>query len=262
MNTLEKIVKRKKLEVEFQRSIQSIDELQKNQKFEDSCKSTRDRLEEGEGPAIIAEFKRKSPSKGVINDRADVVSVAHGYENAGAAAVSILTDHDFFGGNVEDLQRAKKHLNYPVLRKDFIIDEYQIYQTKAMGADLMLLIASILTKEEVNKYTKTAQEIGLEVLLEIHSEDEFNSHYIEDVDILGVNNRDLQNFRTDIQTSLDLVSKLPEQQTKISESGISSMEDMLRLMDAGFDGFLIGEQFMKYEDPAHELKQFLFKEKV
>jgi len=260
MNTLEKIVKRKKQEVEVQRSIESVDALQMSDKYKSPCKSTRERLIASDAPAIIAEFKRKSPSKGVINDQADVVRVAHGYEDAGASAVSILTDHDFFGGNIEDIQRVKININCPILRKDFVIDEYQIYETKALGADLILLIAAILTKEEVKKFTQIAQKIGLEVLLEIHSEEEFKSHYIEQIDILGVNNRDLKNFQTNITTSLNLAAKLPDQQTKISESGISSIDDIDRLTDVGFDGFLIGEQFMKHADPAQELKRFLYKE--
>jgi indole-3-glycerol phosphate synthase len=196
----------------------------------------------------------------VINDKVDVAKVAKGYCEAGASAVSILTDKDYFGGNIEDLQRARQFMNCPVLRKDFIIDEYQIYKTKAMGADLMLLIVGILTKEEIVRFTDLAHRLGLEVLLEIHNEEEFNSGYYDAVDVLGVNNRDLKQFKTTIQTSIDLARVLPPDQLRISESGISSTKEMDILAQEGYKGFLIGEQFMKHRDPAGELKKFMSQE--
>lgn len=257
MNVLDKIVQTKKLELEYQKDKLTIDDMLKSIYFDRQCISTADNLKKASPFGIISEFKRQSPSKGVINDRVDVAEVAKGYCSAGASAISILTDKDYFGGSIEDLQRARKHMACPVLRKDFIIDEYQIYKTKAIGADLMLLIAAILTKEEIVRFTDLAHKLGLEVLLEIHNEEEFNEGYYDSVDILGVNNRDLKAFKTTIQTSIDLAKILPEEQLKISESGISSPKEMKILADVGYKGFLIGEQFMKHDDPANELKKFM-----
>lgn len=257
MNVLEKIVQTKKEEVAYQKSLVTIDDIIKSSYFERKCFSTVQNLEQAAPYGIISEFKRQSPSKGIINDRADVTQVAKGYCEAGASAISILTDKDYFGGSIEDLQRARQHMSCPVLRKDFIIDEYQIYKTKAIGADLMLLIVAILTKEEIVRFTDLAHQLGLEVLLEIHNEEEYREGYYEAVDILGVNNRDLKRFKTTIQNSIDLAKILPKDQLKISESGISSTKEMDILAAEGYKGFLIGEQFMKYEDPAAELKKFM-----
>lgn len=257
MNVLDKIVQTKKEEVAYQKSVMSIDDLIKSNYFERECYSVTQKLHQSAPYGIISEFKRKSPSKGAINDNVDVAEVAKGYCQAGASAISILTDRDYFGGSIEDLQRARNNMTCPVLRKDFIVDEFQIYETKAIGADLMLLIAAILTKEEIIKFTDLAHKLGLEVLLEIHNEEEFNNGYYDQVDILGVNNRDLKRFRTTIQNSIDLAEVLPKDQLKISESGISSTREMDILVSSGYKGFLIGEQFMKYADPASELKKFM-----
>lgn len=262
MNVLDKIVAEKRKEVIAQKELNSIDQLVKMPVFDRDCVSTVKRMKSSVLPAIISEFKRQSPSKGIINDRVDVVEVTKGYCEAGASAVSILTDEPFFGGTIEDLQRARPHVACPILRKDFIIDEYQIYKTKAIGADLMLLIAAILTKEEITRFTKLAHDLGLEVLLEIHNQEEFEQAYIPEVDILGVNNRDLKRFKTTIQNSIDLSEILPKEQLKISESGISTTQDMADLTAAGYKGFLIGEQFMKHDDPAAELKKFMTEELV
>lgn len=260
MNVLDKIVQTKKDEVAYQKSMMTIDDFVKSAYFDRTCISTTKKLIEAEPYGIISEFKRKSPSKGVINDQLDVAEVAKGYCESGAAAVSILTDQQYFGGSIEDLQRARKHMSCPVLRKDFIIDEFQIYKTKAIGADLMLLIAAILTREEIVRFTDLAHQLGLEVLLEIHNQEEFDTRYYEEVDILGVNNRDLKRFRTTIQNSIDLAKILPKDQLKISESGISSTREMDILVQEGYKGFLIGEQFMKSNDPAGELKTFMKKQ--
>ncbi|MEP2026453.1 MAG: indole-3-glycerol phosphate synthase TrpC [Reichenbachiella sp.] len=257
MNVLDKIVQTKKEELTYQKSLVTIDDLIKSSYFDQRCHSTVANLESAAPYGIISEFKRQSPSKGVINDQVDVAQVAKGYCEAGASAISILTDRDYFGGSVEDLQRARKHMTCPVLRKDFIIDEYQIYKTKAIGADLMLLIAAILTKEEIIRFTDLAHQLGLEVLLEIHNEEEYREGYYDAVDILGVNNRDLKRFKTTIQNSIDLAKILPKDQLKISESGISSTKEMDILAAEGYKGFLIGEQFMKHADPANELKKFM-----
>lgn len=262
MNVLDKIVAQKKEEVAYQKSIISVGQLRESAQFERRCISLTERINNSVMPGIIAEFKRQSPSKGIINDKVDVSKVASGYCSAGASAVSILTDEKFFGGSIEDLQRARPHVECPILRKDFIIDEYQVYKTKAIGADLMLLIAAILTKEQVIAMTDLAHELGLEVLLEIHNREEFEQCYYDKVDLLGVNNRDLKRFKTSIQNSIDLAEILPKEQLKISESGISNTQDMARLTKVGYRGFLIGEQFMKHEDPAAELKKFMTEEYV
>ncbi len=262
MNVLEKIVEEKKREVADHKKVRSIEDLKKAPGFSRKGISLAEKLKNGVIPGIISEFKRQSPSKGVINDRVDVIKVTKGYCEAGASAISILTDEKFFGGTIEDLQRARPHLDCAVLRKDFIVDEYQVYETKAVGADLMLLIAAILTKEEIVRLTDLAHEVGLEVLLEIHNEEEFREGYYDQVDILGVNNRDLKRFKTTIQNSIDLAKILPKEQLKISESGISSTKEMSALAQEGYRGFLIGEQFMKHDDPAAELKKFIIEELV
>lgn len=262
MNVLDKIVAEKVKEIELQKELFPVSDLRILPSFGRNTLSTVDRMVNSTLPSIISEFKRQSPSKGVINDQVDVVDVTSGYAAAGAVAVSILTDEPFFGGTIEDLQRARPHVSCPILRKDFIIDEYQIYKTKAVGADLMLLIAAILTKEQIVHFTKVAHDLGLEVLLEIHNQEEFEKAYIPEVDILGVNNRDLKRFKTTIQNSIDLSEVLPKEQLKISESGISTTKDMAALTAAGYKGFLIGEQFMKHADPAAELQKFMSEELV
>ncbi|MGL1885554.1 MAG: indole-3-glycerol phosphate synthase TrpC [Reichenbachiella sp.] len=262
MNVLEKIVVEKRKEIELQKELFPLEGLKMLPVYKRNTLSTVDRMMNSALPAIISEFKRKSPSKGVINDQVDVVDVTAGYAAAGASAISILTDEPFFGGTVEDLQRARPHVSCPILRKDFIIDEFQIHKTKAIGADLMLLIAAILTKDEIAHFTKVAHDLGLEVLLEIHNQEEFEKCYVPEIDILGVNNRDLKAFKTTIQNSIDLSEILPKEQLKISESGISSTKDMAALTAVGYKGFLIGEQFMKHADPAAELKKFMTQELV
>lgn len=257
MNVLEKIVQTKKEEVSYQKTAMSIDDLIKSSSFDRKSVSVTKNLNETSPYGIISEFKRQSPSMGIINDQVDVVAVSKGYCEAGASAVSILTDREYFGGSIEDLQRARQHMSCPVLRKDFIIDEFQIYETKAIGADLMLLIAAILTKDEIIRFTDLAHRLDLEVLLEVHNRDEFDMGYYDAVDILGVNNRDLKHFNTTIQNSIDLAKVLPKDQLKISESGISSTREMDILAAEGYKGFLIGEQFMKHKDPAGELHKFM-----
>ncbi|GHU62067.1 indole-3-glycerol phosphate synthase [Bacteroidia bacterium] len=209
--------------------------------------------------SIIAEFKRRSPSKGWIHADADVKSIVVGYEQAGAAAISILTDEKFFGGTFHDFHRARKRIKQiPLLRKDFIVDEYQIYQSKVMGADVILLIAACLTKEETFRFTEIAHELNLEVLLEIHHEEELA--YIQpNVDVVGINNRDLKTFVTDIQHTIDLANKIPDNYIKISESGLSKPETVIQLRKVGFKGFLMGENFMKTAEPELALKDFIAK---
>ncbi|MDR3094949.1 MAG: indole-3-glycerol phosphate synthase TrpC [Bacteroidales bacterium] len=205
---------------------------------------------------IIAEFKRKSPSKGFIHEGARVEDIVSGYERAGATAVSILTDADYFGGSPDDLVAARKLIHIPILRKDFIIDTYQICEAKLCGADVVLLIAAALSKGQAIEFTAFAHHLGLEVLLEIHHAGELD--YIHaPVDVVGINNRDLGSFVVNVQTSLELAAKIPPEMVRISESGISAPETVKSLQQAGFNGFLMGENFMKHPQPAVALQQFI-----
>lgn len=199
---------------------------------------------------IIAEYKRKSPSKGPINMEADPVEVAEGYRSAGAAAMSILTDRDFFGGSLKDLSRVRSSQpGLPLLRKDFIIDPYQVHEASAYGADMILLIAAILEKQEVADLAGEAHSLGLHVLLEVHEAEELEK-YDPSIGYVGVNNRDLKTFRVDTRSSLKVVGHLPPGVVAVSESGISSRDEILKLSEAGFRLFLVGESFMKQPDPG------------
>lgn len=205
---------------------------------------------------IIAEFKRKSPSKGWINEYANPVNITKAYQDAGASAISILTDTPFFGGSLKDLRIAREKITIPILRKDFIIDEYQLYQSKIIGADAVLLIAAALSLGECNVLAQKAHELGLEVLLEIHSEQEIE--YINDnIDMVGINNRNLGTFATNIENSFRLSQLLPSNTVLVSESGISSANTVNQLLDKGFKGFLIGEKFMKTTLPGKALHDFI-----
>lgn len=206
---------------------------------------------------IISEFKRRSPSKGWINRDADVKIITGGYAQAGAAGLSVLTDNAFFGGSEGDLIKARLAApSTPILRKDFIISEYQILQSAAIMADAILLIAAALEKEECKLLAEKAHSYGLEVLLEVHSEEEIE--YVTDcIDIIGVNNRNLGSFHTDVENSFRLAEKLPQGIPHISESGISAADTILSLRQAGYSGFLMGESFMKTEKPENALKMLI-----
>ena len=205
---------------------------------------------------IIAEFKRKSPSKGIINDSANIKDVTMGYTAAGASGLSVLTDEQYFGGILEDLSIARRSNDNALLRKDFIVDEYQIIEAKSHGADVVLLIAAVLSKRKLVQFAKIAKSVGLEVLMEVHSKDELGK-INEFVDIVGVNNRNLKTFQVDVKQSLSLAKFIPDNFLKISESGISKPETIIQLKDAGFNGFLIGEQFMKTSDPVEAFNDFI-----
>ena len=203
---------------------------------------------------IISEFKRRSPSKGWINREADVRLITGGYAEAGAAGLSVLTDTDFFGGSEGDLIKARLSApSTPILRKDFIISEYQILQSVVIQADAILLIAAALEKNECKRLAEMAHRLGLEVLLEIHSEEELE-YDTDRIDLIGVNNRNLGSFHTDVENSFCLAEKLPKGIPHISESGISGADTIITLRQAGYNGFLMGESFMKTEDPANTLK--------
>ena len=201
-------------------------------------------------------FKRKSPSKSWINEHADVKEIAGAYQINNAACISVLTDKNFFGGDTEDLKTARSITDIPLLRKDFMIDEFQLYEAKAYGADIILLIAACLSKQKIKILASKAKELQLEVLLEIHNEKEIES-ICDEVDIIGINNRNLETFVTDINTSIKLINKLPEDKPVISESGISDVDTIIKLTKFGFRGFLIGEYFMKQPKPAIAFAYFM-----
>jgi indole-3-glycerol phosphate synthase len=255
MNILDKIIARKRLEVEENRLNMPVQQLEKKEFFTRPVISLSKRLLEFNSTGIIAEFKRQSPSRGVINGTADVVKVTSAYANNGAAALSVLTDKDFFGGSNADLEKARIN-TIPILRKDFIIDEYQVVEAKSIGADVILLIAACLTPAEVKNLASFAKSLGLEVLLEIHNEQELD-HISDECDVVGVNNRDLKYFTVDINRSIELSEKIPAHKVKISESGITDTETIHRLRAAGFRGFLIGENFMREQDPAIAFASFV-----
>jgi indole-3-glycerol phosphate synthase len=254
MNILEQIVANKAIEVVEQKKRVSIDELIKNENFSRKTISLKNSLLKSD-TGIIAEFKRKSPSKGWIHADAKAEIIPAGYCSAGASGISILTDEKYFGGTSVDIMTARPLVTCPVLRKEFMIDEYQIYEAKALGADLILLIAAALTVKKTKELAQKARELGLEVLLEVHNEEEIN-HANEFIDMLGVNNRSLKTFVTDVQSSFDLVEKIPADFVKVSESGISQPQTVIDLRRAGYKGFLMGENFMKESNPAEALREF------
>ncbi len=256
MDILEKIVAYKKSEVADRKELYPTKLLEKSIYFETKPVSLKKYLTRKDKSGIIAEFKRKSPSKGMINGHAKVETVSIGYMQAGASALSILTDEHFFGGKNTDLTEARKYNFCPILRKEFIIDEYQIIEAKAIGADAILLIAECLTKEEVSKLAAFAKGLGLEVLMEIHSSDQLGKCN-PNLDIIGVNNRDLKTFEVSIQNSIELFPLIPNDFVKISESGISNPEAVVELSLVGFQGFLIGERFMKEANPHFACGEFI-----
>ena len=256
MTILEKIVAFKQEEVAKAKIEQPVSALEKSIYFSSHCLSMVHFLTHPDHVGIIAEFKRKSPSKGLIHPTADVIEVTNGYVEAGVSGLSILTDQHFFGGGNDYLLRARKRNFVPILRKEFIIDPYQVIEAKAIGADVILLIAECLTKEQVLELAQLAKTIGMEVLLEVHSEDQLekcNPH----IDMVGVNNRNLKTFEVDVQNSVRLFPQISNDFVKISESGISNPTTILSLKKIGFQGFLIGEHFMKTPQPGDGCRDFI-----
>lgn len=258
MHILDKIVEKKKEEVAHNKRLYPVALLENSTFFDGPTVSLSKYLLRKDKHGIIAEFKRKSPSKPKINLYADVEEVTVGYMQAGASALSILTDGPFFGGSSKDLTKARKNNFCPILRKDFIISEYQILEARSIGADAVLLICEILSKEEVKRLAQFARSLGLEVLLELHSEDQLEK-ICDEVQVIGVNNRDLKIFKTNLEFSKNLFSKLPKNKVKISESGIHQPQDILDLEKIGYQGFLIGEKFMKEAHPGDACKTFIQK---
>ena len=255
MNILEEIITRKKVEIADRKAAVPAALLEKREYFPRPALSLKRSLLDKSKCGIIAEFKRRSPSKGVINDSVSAARITSGYTLAGASGLSVLTDSHFFGGNTRDLEDARAN-QIPILRKDFLIDEYQILEAKAMGADAALLIAACLSGSEVKILANFAKRLGLEVLLEIHNEEEIG-HICDEVDIVGVNNRNLKTFTVDIGCSIELSERIPADKIRISESGIGDIETILRLKESGFQGFLMGEMFMKEQDPAIAFASFV-----
>ena len=256
MNQLETIAAFKRNEVADRKELYPVKKLENSPLFDRKTISLTERILQKGSSGIIAEFKRKSPSKGMINSHSDVADVTRGYIRAGAAALSVLTDSHFFGGNNEDLSRAREVNDCPVLRKEFIVDQYQIIEAKSIGADAILLIAAILTPAETLNFATLARSLGMATILEIHGKEELE-HLNDQISILGVNNRNLADFSVSLEISLTLAPFITNGITCISESGIRHPADVLILKQAGYKGFLIGEQFMSTQDPAVACETFI-----
>lgn len=256
MNILDKIIVDKIREVELKKSIVSISQLEKSELFKRSGQSLAKNLQQSK-TGIIAEHKRRSPSKSVINQSLNVEEVVSGYENAGASGISVLTDGKYFGGSLDDLLFARASVEIPVLRKDFMIDEYQIIEAKAFGADVIMLIAAVLEEEELKKFSEIAKNLGMDVLLEIHNQEELEKSIDTNADMIGINNRNLKTFEVDIENSIRLANSLPDKFVKVAESGLSDTAVVKKLRQNGFDGFLIGENFMKSQHPGKEATKFI-----
>ena len=257
MNLLDKIVADKHKEIDNNKKKTPLSELEQRLERTERCSSLRKALLDESKSGIIAEIKKRSPSKGIINEKISVSDVASGYQKAGASAISVLTDYNYFHGTDSDLIEARKVTSIPILRKDFILDEYQVLEARTIGADVILLIARILSPERTKELTLFAKNLGMEVLLEIHNEKELHANINDDIDIIGINNRDLDSLNIDVIRSFNLVDKIPQGFLKISESGLSDPDTLLKLKQAGFDGFLMGENFMKEKNPPEACANFI-----
>jgi indole-3-glycerol phosphate synthase len=258
MSILNTIIADKRREITLKKSIISTSQLESYSLFNSETISMSKHLRQSHS-GIIAEHKRRSPSQPIINFNQTVENIVLGYQNAGVCGISILTDGKYFGGSLDDLIIAKATSSVPLLRKEFIIDEYQIIEAKANGADVILLIAAILTREEIKRFSLLAQSLGLEVLLEIHNEEELYQSMLYSINMIGVNNRDLKSFTVSTEISKKLAAKIPDDFIKVSESGISTIETVKELKQFGYKGFLMGECFMKTSNPGLEVKSFIQK---
>ena len=257
MNILDKIIETKKAEVAAQKKVISVEQLQKYPGFSRKCNSLKTNLQKEGASGIIAEFKQKSPSKGEINYSVKVEEVTKAYVEAGASCLSVLTDYEYFGGNLANLAKARQtNPEIPILRKDFMIDTYQVIEAKAYGADVILLIAACLSGEKALELAKKAKELGMDVLMEIHNAAELK--IVNDyVDVVGVNNRNLKTFEVSVETSVELSKQIPDRFIKISESGLKGSKEIDYLKENGFKGFLIGETFMKTSNPGKACKKLI-----
>jgi indole-3-glycerol phosphate synthase len=255
VNILDRIVADKRREVASKKKMLPLSFLEASILMQRKTVSLSESIKRGSG--IISEFKRRSPSRQVINHTSSVIDVVKDYEKAGVSGISVLTDTKYFGGAIDDLVQARDHVNIPLLRKEFIIDPYQIHEARAFGADAILLIAAVLKPEEILLFSKLARELNLEVLLEIHNEDELNKSDLAHINMVGVNNRNLKTFEVSLETSKALALKIPETKVTISESGISSVTAINDLKNYGYKGFLIGENFMRTENPGLAAIEFI-----
>jgi len=258
MDILDKIVANKRREIALKESLIPIEQLEKTVLFQRATYSLVRRLKNSKA-GVIAEHKRRSPSKSVINQDLSVEAIVKGYMAAGACGISVLTDSKYFGGSLEDLLLARASVNIPLLRKEFIVEEYQVVEAKAYGADVILLIAALLSRKEIRKLADLAKSLEMEVLLEVHNEKELHMALMPSLDLLGVNNRNLKTFEVSLETSRSLAPLIPDGFIKVSESGISSLPAISELTPFGYRGFLIGEYFMKSEDPGSKAADFIKK---
>ncbi|MFZ9074360.1 MAG: indole-3-glycerol phosphate synthase TrpC [Flavobacteriaceae bacterium] len=256
MTILDQIIADKIKEVAHRKSLFPTSYWEASPLFDRNTTSLANKLR-NQNIGILAEHKRRSPSKQNINSSLTVTDVAEGYEKAGASGMSVLTDGKYFGGSLEDLVQARSVTHFPLLRKEFIIHEYQLIEAKAHGADVILLIAAVLTTQEIKQLSTCAKSLGLEVLLEVHNEAELKKSLMPTLDLLGVNNRNLKTFEVSLETSKNLADKIPNDFVKVSESGISKVESIQELAHHGYQGFLIGEQFMKSENPGESAQVFI-----
>jgi len=258
MTILDKIIAFKKKEIAKIKAEVPVKNLVESPKFKRTPISLKKALLEVGSTGIIAEFKRQSPSKGIINDKVSVTDVTNGYIDANIAAQSILTDTSFFGGTIADLMEARiANQEKPILRKDFVVDGFQIVEAKAIGADAILLIAACLTKQELKNFGNLAIDLGLSVLYEVHTQEELDKIGDLDNKIIGINNRNLKTFNVDLEHSINLADQIPDTCIKVSESGISDPKIISGLKEFGFQGFLIGENFMKEENPGEACQNFI-----
>lgn len=256
MNILDLIITDKKIEVNQRKRIFPSAYWESSPLFERKTKSLAKSLK-ASNSGIIAEHKRRSPSKQNINSSLSVEKVARGYESAGVCGMSILTDGKYFGGSLDDLTIVRAVSDFPLLRKEFIIDEYQIIEAKAFGADAILLIAAILSPQEILSFSKTAKSLGLDVLLEVHNLNELEKSIMPSIDLIGVNNRNLKTFKVSLETSRSLAEEIPAEFVKVSESGICKVASIKKLKAIGYEGFLVGENFMKTDNPGLAAKDFI-----
>ena len=257
MNILDEIIQHKRIEVAERKSLYPAKLLEQSIHFQSPVLSLKEYVQRKDKSGIIAEIKRRSPSQGDINPSVSVERTSIGYVHAGASALSILTDAKFFGGTNEDLLLARKFNVCPILRKDFVVDEYQIMEAKSIGADAILLIAAALDPKEISALANFARSLQLEILLEVHNEKELQDNLDVEVDLLGVNNRDLKTFVTDIGISKRLAELIPRHVVKVSESGIEKAETIVELKKYGYQGFLMGQNFMQHSQPEKACKEFI-----
>jgi len=257
MNILDEIIQHKRVEVAERKSLYPVKLLEQSMYFQSPVISLKEYVQREDKSGIIAEIKRKSPSKGDINPNVSVEHTSIGYVQAGASALSILTDKKFFGGSNDDLMLARKFNVCPILRKDFVVDEYQIIEAKSIGADAILLIAAALDPKEIFELARLARSLQLEILMEVHTEKELQDNLEAQVDLIGVNNRDLKSFVTDIGISKRLAGMMPNHVVKVSESGIEKTDTIIELKKYGYQGFLMGQNFMQSSLPEKACKEFI-----